>query len=807
MEYALVILLLAVPGLVVRRGGPGMARFAAFVALLAIGFAALDLTREILTPVRPMVAVIPTASLSESSADSLRKGLGADANVRFEPGRATLDHRIGRARLRHREDPRLVLWWTGPLRGAEWSGLAQRQSSADALSDVPVIPLDPDDVEVRVLTAPRAGRPAALEVALGSGGGDVRGRVWVNDPEGQMVAEKPFVGGATAKIEWQPRVPGTHEVHLVLHLEHVELRGAGVVEVADAPTVTIVGRRGKALAKALIVQGLKVRHATALPDELSGTLVLLDALDQAEQQRVRVFVEDAGGGLFLVGGENAGAVPGDEEVLAALSPVRRPPLPKATGPKPRGADDKGSDPAKGDKPTPGKPDKPKQTDGPAKGDTTGARLKAEEREVKRRSIAMVLVIDRSGSMTDLVKGSVSRMDLAKASAKQTAQALDEQDKIGIVSFGESNKATVVLPMTSTTETARIAKKLASLRAADEATCVAHGLDLARQLLEKVDATIKYVVVITDGELHDVRDSHTGLVADRYKKEGLSLCIVQVLAPNSHTAFDAAATTLELARRGNGDVIEQTSFEGVPRVMSAEVERLRVQVGRPKRRGGDDGDDGKGDKRQPDKPDKPKPPDPTTLPKKPDAPKLQQAASLEVNLVEDSRLLEPRDSDVFPPVAGILQARGRPGARVLLSAGTEGYVLLAFANRGLGKVGVWSADFLGPWGVSWAADPAFPGRLAQWIQSLEPAAAASRGTRVVHRPELSPAVPVPREAALLESITGSALRPVDTFVPPASRIHTEIRGRAAQHAWYGLVFLVLLAAIECLLLRRLGRRTI
>ncbi len=106
MEYALVILLLAVPGLVVRRGGPGMARFAAFVALLAIGFAALDLTREILTPVRSMVVVIPTASLSESSADSLRKGLGAAVNVRFEPGRATLDHRIGRARLRHSAERR-----------------------------------------------------------------------------------------------------------------------------------------------------------------------------------------------------------------------------------------------------------------------------------------------------------------------------------------------------------------------------------------------------------------------------------------------------------------------------------------------------------------------------------------------------------------------------------------------------------------------------------------------------------------------------------------------------------------------------
>jgi von Willebrand factor type A domain len=823
MEIALVVLVLALPGLAIRRGGPGMARLAALVAIVAIGFAVLNLTEETRTVIPRRVAVVPTVPLESADADALRRRFADPGVVRFENDGTRLGHRLGRARLRGREDPRLVSLWTGPVPGRDRDPRPARRIPADALSDVPLAPLDPADIVVRAVTVPRAGRPSAFEVAVPGRVAAVRGRLRVLDPGGVVVMETPFDGTETPRIAWQPVVSGRHEVHLTVRVGAVDYEGAGVVDVAPAPAVTIVGRRAAALAKALLVQGLQVHPVAELPTKLTGTLVLLDRLDAAAQERVRRFVEDDGGGLFLVGGADGGAVPGDGDTLAAVCPVRRPPLPKAP-PKPGGMAGPG-----GDRETPGedpqkaprgakldendplkKPEKepekkpkkdPKKDGTAAKGDTTGARIKIEEREVKRRSIAMVLVIDRSGSMSERVRGEVSRMDLAKASARHTAEALDPQDQLGIVSFGVRQQARVVLPMTPVTKTRSIIAALSGLRATDNETRIAHGLQRALGLLAKVEAAVKYVVVITDGELADVRHPHTGIVADGFKKAGVSLCIVQVFAPGSHPAFDATSKTQILARRGSGDLVQQSSFEAVPRVISAEVEKLRGQLGRASRRSKDRAGQGAEKPRQGGEPEAP--------PKIPDPqPAVEPVArEYEVNFVEDSNLLRPRESDIFPSVAGVLQARSRDDARVLLSAGTEGYVLLAFANRGLGKVGVWSADFMGAWGERWAADPAFPGRLAQWIQHLEPAGTGARGRGVVDRPEPVQEVVVPWEASLLEDLAGTPLRPIETFVSPAPRVETEIRGRASRHAWYGLIFLVLLAAIEFLAMRRSGRRAI
>ena len=47
--------------------------------------------------------------------------------------------------------------------------------------------------------------------------------------------------------------------------------------------------------------------------------------------------------------------------------------------------------------------------------------------------------------------------------------------------------------------------------------------------------------------------------------------------------NTCVVTEALARRGNGELVRQSDFASVPRVISAEVERLRGQVGRPKRR--------------------------------------------------------------------------------------------------------------------------------------------------------------------------------------------------------------------------------
>ena len=93
-------------------------------------------------------------------------------------------------------------------------------------------------------------------------------------------------------------------------------------------------------------------------------------------------------------------------------------------------------------------------------------------------------------------------------------------------------------------------------------------------------------------------------------------------------------------------------------------------------------------------------------------------------VLDSPLLVPRPEAGYPDVLGTLPVRGREDAQVLLAAGAEGVPLLAFANRGLGKVGVWSADLLGSWGREGRQPEPFPGPVGSRRRVLMPSVRSS-----------------------------------------------------------------------------------
>ena len=582
MVFLIVAAVIALPGLVNRRGGPLLARLCALVALGAIAVAALDLPREILTRIAPRVAVVPTAPLDAAATGTLRAAIGDRIDLRIESGREELVNRLARARLRHRDEPALVLLWSGPFAS---EGKPPRQTHAALLGPRSVAPLDPDAIQVRSIAAAAAGRPGAFEVDLGPAAAKttaivagLHGRLVVRDPASKVVGDTPLTGDRLQRVAWQPTVAGTHTVRLELMIDGIAFRGAGRIDVVEPPHVTVVGSKARLLAPALSVQGLAVSTASTLPKKLEHTLVLLDPLSDAEQTLVRRFVED-GGGAFLVGGAHGGAVPGVREPLGALSPVLRSPLPppdergKAgkAGEAGEAGDENPDPPTKTDdppsKPPKKPPKKPPDKNGGDKltGDAQGAKLTNKEVPVERRSIAMVLLIDRSGSMSSHVKNGNNRMDLAKVSARETARALDPGDLLGVISFGDVRRSRIVLPMVPVTESRKIDKALSSLRATAPETRVADGLNKSRTMLSQVDAAVKFVVVITDGAIDDVRETYTRSAASRFKKAGITLVVVQILAPDLHTAFDAAKQASTLARLGNGYLLQQDDFARVPRV--------------------------------------------------------------------------------------------------------------------------------------------------------------------------------------------------------------------------------------------------
>ncbi len=123
-------------------------------------------------------------------------------------------------------------------------------------------------------------------------------------------------------------------------------------------------------------------------------------------------------------------------------------------------------------------------------------------------------------------------------------------------------------------------------------------------------------------------------------------------------------------------------------------------------------------------------------------------------------------------------------------------MLAFANRGLGKVGVWTADLLGSWGREWRQAEPFPAWLAQWVEHLAPALPQPPRQLLQDR-KLTPVAPLPGDVAALRGMTGGQVCELSEYPGPRPRSQIRVTMQAPDHALFGLAALLVLLLVEFL----------
>ncbi len=377
-------------------------------------------------------------------------------------------------------------------------------------------------------------------------------------------------------------------------------KAATTITVKGEPRLLALHRDEKQLrplARALKKQGLELelRGERGLPDTMAELLafdavVLADvpatSMNQRQMELLRRYVSDFGGGLAMFGSENSFGLGGYfrtpvEEALPLTSRY--------------------------------------------------------EKEKQKPSLAMVLVIDKSGSMDG------ERIELARASAKATAELLGAQDQIAVVGFDSETR--VILDMTSAADRGTVMNAIDSL-AASGGTDAYPGMVKGRELLQNAVAKVKHMIVLSDGETPE--NDFAGLTRDM-RAQGMTVSSVCL-------GEGAAKDVMQLiAQEGGGRFYETTEAANLPQIFTKET----MQASRS-------------------------------------AIKEDLFASV---VAGDHPILSGYEKTQLPYVLGYVMTQPKPTANLLLAAET-GDPLLAICRYGLGTGLCWTSDLTEKWGGEW-----------------------------------------------------------------------------------------------------------
>lgn len=186
------------------------------------------------------------------------------------------------------------------------------------------------------------------------------------------------------------------------------------------------------------------------------------------------------------------------------------------------------------------------------------------REETRAPVALVLVVDTSGSMRDPVERGVSRLDYAMNASHRLVEdpRLRPTDLLALVQF--SDEASLLLPLTPLAERERLHAEISGLDRFHGGTRMGRGLRAALKALESCpEQYAGRIFVLTDGQTYDEDDCRE--LASRFAERNLPMATLGI-----GTTYNEELL-LELAERTRGRPAHLRTVHDLDRVVETEVD--------------------------------------------------------------------------------------------------------------------------------------------------------------------------------------------------------------------------------------------
>lgn len=335
-------------------------------------------------------------------------------------------------------------------------------------------------------------------------------RDWVQDPGiHQYTAEVVFEDGM---VESDP-VPENDQA-------------GSVMRVKAAPRLLLVTHDGQPGNIGRALQAGKIPFDVIQPSDSSMTLDALDAyravilenvpadsVGRVRMERLRQFVEDVGGGLMMTGGQqsygNGGYYksPLDEVLPVALDSIE---------------------------------------------------------ETRRARAAIVVVLDRSGSMSAPVGNGKTKMDLANIGTAECVRLLSSEDMVSVIAVDSSPH--LIQKMTRVENPGAICSRVLKIRSMGGGIFVYEGLVAAgRELLTATDYATRHIVLFSDAADSEQPGDYKNLLA-QFANAGIT---VSVIGLGTDTDSDAGFLK-DIALRGNGNINFTNDPLDLPRLFTQDT---------------------------------------------------------------------------------------------------------------------------------------------------------------------------------------------------------------------------------------------
>ncbi len=185
------------------------------------------------------------------------------------------------------------------------------------------------------------------------------------------------------------------------------------------------------------------------------------------------------------------------------------------------------------------------------------------REHRKLSLAVVVALDRSGSMSMPAGGGRIKMDLADLGTVQVLDLLSPMDEIGV--FAVDTTPHEIVPLDTVEKNQSYRGKILAIGSEGGGIYIYEALVASARMISSAKAQTKHIILFADASDSE-QSAHYEDIVDKLHEAGVTVSVVGL-----GTEHDCDANLLkDIARRGGGDCYFSDNPDEIPRIFAQDT---------------------------------------------------------------------------------------------------------------------------------------------------------------------------------------------------------------------------------------------